>query len=144
MANRWRNKLTEVCKNGSLWWLRPDGTTRVTIEHVQRDDGSFEPRKIHTVVISTPHTKPLKAVRSKEVATYSGPEETAPSMAEITASGAHGGNAFSDQEHINGGQVCRVHLPTDGQIRGEKRIEQTVIVAAFTRDWRRQTPVYVW
>ena len=29
------------------------------------------------------------------------------------------------------------------QIRGEERIEQTVIVAAFIRDWRRQTPVFL-
>ena len=28
------------------------------------------------------HTEPLKAVRSEEVAVYSGPEETAPSTAE--------------------------------------------------------------
>merc|ERR1711945_20151 len=42
-----------------------------------------EPRKIHTVVISTQHAEPLKAVRSKEVAGYSGPAETAPSMEEM-------------------------------------------------------------
>merc|ERR1712011_49023 len=35
------------------------------------------------VVISTQHAEPLKAVRSKEVAGYSGPEETAPSMDEM-------------------------------------------------------------
>merc|ERR1712209_192967 len=68
---------------GDLWWLRPDGKTQVTIEYLQRADGSVEPRKIHTVVISTQHAEPLKAVRSKEVAGYSGPEETAPSMEEM-------------------------------------------------------------
>jgi len=72
-----------VRKNGDLWWLRPDGKTQVTIEYVQRADGSVEPRKIHTVVISTQHAEPLKAVRSKEVAGYSGPEETAPSMEDM-------------------------------------------------------------
>merc|ERR1712227_1006392 len=75
--------VTDVRKNGDLWWLRPDGKTQVTIEYVQRADGSVEPRKIHTVVISTQHAEPLKAVRSKEVAGYSGPEETAPSMEEM-------------------------------------------------------------
>merc|ERR1711935_545806 len=39
-----------------------------------------EPRKIHTVVISTQHAEPLKATRSKEVAGYTGPDATAPSM----------------------------------------------------------------
>merc|ERR1712195_382612 len=36
--------------------------------------------KIHTVVISTQHAEPLKAVRSKECAGYRGPEMTAPTM----------------------------------------------------------------
>merc|ERR1719284_678024 len=78
MATRLGKKLTDVRKNGDLWGLRPDGKTQVTIEYLQRADGSVEPRKIHTVVISTQHAEPLKAVRSKEVAGYSGPEETAP------------------------------------------------------------------
>ena len=68
-------------KSGDVWWLRNDGKTQVTIEYVQRDDGSVEPRKIHTVVIPTQRTEPLKAVRSKEVAVYSGPEEAVPIMA---------------------------------------------------------------
>ena len=48
------------------------------------------------------------------------------------------GSALSSKDHTSGGQVCSVHLPTSGQIRGEERIEQTVIVAVFIRDWRRQ------
>merc|ERR1711991_454403 len=39
--------------------------------------------KIHTVVISTQHAEPGKAVRSKECAGYSGPEMTAPSMEDM-------------------------------------------------------------
>merc|ERR1712023_370705 len=70
-------------KNGELWWLRPDGKTQVTIEYLQKADGSVEPLKIHTVVISTQHAEPLKAVRSKECAGYTGPEMTAPSMEEM-------------------------------------------------------------
>merc|ERR1712125_140436 len=35
---------------------------------------------IHTVVISTQHAEPLKATRKKEVAGYTGADETAPSM----------------------------------------------------------------
>merc|ERR1711935_217609 len=75
--------LTDVRKDGSLWWLRPDGKTQVTIEYKQKADGSVEPLKIHTVVISTQHAEPLKAVRSKEQAGYSGPEMTAPSMEDM-------------------------------------------------------------
>merc|ERR1712117_509388 len=71
MATRLGKKLTDVRKNGSLWWLRPDGKTQVTIQYLQREDGSVEPQKIHTVVISTQHAEPLKATRRKEVASAS-------------------------------------------------------------------------
>merc|ERR1711881_623762 len=83
VATRLGKKLTDVRKNGKLWWLRPDGKTQVTIEYLQKADGSVEPQKIHTVVISTQHAEPLKAVRSKECAGYTGPEMTAPSMEEM-------------------------------------------------------------
>jgi len=83
VATRLGKKLTDVRKNGLLWWLRPDGKTQVTIEYLQRADGAVEPRKIHTVVISTQHAEPLKAKRSKECAGYSGPEMVAPSMEEM-------------------------------------------------------------
>merc|ERR1712032_1798135 len=49
----------------------------------QKADGSVEPQKIHTVVISTQHAEPLKAVRTKECAGYSGAEMTAPSFEDM-------------------------------------------------------------
>merc|ERR1712046_233880 len=83
VATKLGKTLTDVRKSGELWWLRPDGKTQVTIEYKQNADGSVEPQKIHTVVISTQHAEPLKAVRSKECAGYSGPEMTAPSMEDM-------------------------------------------------------------
>merc|ERR1711968_128621 len=83
MATSLGYKLTEVRKNGKLWWLRPDGKTQVTIEYLQKEDGSVEPQKIHTVLISTQHAEPSKAVRTKECAGYTGPEMTAPSMEDM-------------------------------------------------------------
>merc|ERR1712217_740634 len=83
VATRLGKKLTDVRKNGELWWLRPDGKTQVTIQYKQKADGSVEPQKIHTVVISTQHAEPLKATRCKEVAGYTGPDATAPSMEEM-------------------------------------------------------------
>merc|ERR1712028_236816 len=83
MATRLGKKLTDVRKNGDLWWLRPDGKTQVTVEYKQNEDGSVEPQKIHTVVISTQHAEPLKALRSKECEGYTGPEMTAPSMEDM-------------------------------------------------------------
>merc|ERR1712194_553257 len=86
IATRLGKKLTDVRKSGDLWWLRPDGKTQVTIEYLQRADGSVEPQKIHTVVISTQHAEPSKAVRSKIIIdTYGG-------------WGAHGGGAFSGKD----------------------------------------------
>merc|ERR1711975_99300 len=83
IATRLGKKLTDVRKDGSLWWLRPDGKTQVTIEYKQNADGSVEPLKFHTVVISTQHAEPSKATRRKEVAGYTGPDDTAPSMEEM-------------------------------------------------------------
>jgi S-adenosylmethionine synthetase len=83
MATRLGKTLTDVRKSGELWWLRPDGKTQVTIEYKQKADGSVEPQKVHTVVISTQHAEPLKATRKKEVAGYTGPDATAPSMKEM-------------------------------------------------------------
>merc|ERR1719458_795742 len=83
VATKLGKKLTDVRKDGSLWWLRPDGKTQVTIEYKQHADGSVEPLKFHTVVISTQHAEPLKAKRTKEVKGYTGAEDTAPSMEEM-------------------------------------------------------------
>merc|ERR1719398_196161 len=83
MATRLGKKLTDVRKSGHLWWLRPDGKTQVTIEYTQNADGSVEPQKIHTVVISTQHAAPGVTKRTKECAGYNGAEMTAPSMEEM-------------------------------------------------------------
>ena len=83
VATKLGKKLTDVRKSGDLWWLRPDGKTQVTIEYKQNLDGSVEPLKFHTIVISTQHAEPLKATRCTEVAGYKGPDATAPSMDEM-------------------------------------------------------------
>merc|ERR1712084_43330 len=83
VATKLGKTLTDVRKSGELWWLRPDGKTQVTIEYKQHTDGSVEPLKFHTVVISTQHAEPSKATRKNEVAGYNGPDATAPSMEEM-------------------------------------------------------------
>merc|ERR1712100_583354 len=79
VATRLGKKLTDVRKDGSLWWLRPDGKTQVTVEYKQKSDGSVEPLKVHTVVISTQHAAP----GVEECSGYSGPEMIAPSMEQM-------------------------------------------------------------
>ena len=83
MATRLGKTLTDVRKSGECWWLRPDGKTQVTIEYLQHPDGSVEPKKIHTVVISTQHAEPSKAKRTQECAGYTGAEMVAPSMEQM-------------------------------------------------------------
>ncbi|MEP6851357.1 MAG: methionine adenosyltransferase [bacterium] len=50
LAHRLAEKLTEVRKNGTVPYLRPDGKTQVTIEYV---DG--RPTRLDTVVVSSQH-----------------------------------------------------------------------------------------
>merc|ERR1719305_1800396 len=83
VATRLGKKLTDVRKDGSLWWLRPDGKTQVTVEYKQNSDGSVEPLKVHTVVISPQHAAPGTAKRTEEGAGYNGKEMTAPSMEQM-------------------------------------------------------------
>ena len=83
MATRLGKTLTDVRKSGECWWLRPDGKTQVTIEYMQHPDGSVEPKKIHTVVISTQHAEPSKAKRTQECAGYTGAEMVAPTMEQM-------------------------------------------------------------
>jgi len=45
------SKLTAARKKGDLWWVHPDSRTKVTIEFVQRTDGTAKPLRIHTVTI---------------------------------------------------------------------------------------------
>jgi len=83
IATRLGKKLTDVRKNGQLWWLRPDGKTQVTVEYKQKADGSVEPLKVHTVVISTQHAEPSKATRPEETGKANDPKDVAPSMEEM-------------------------------------------------------------
>ena len=51
IAQRLAQRLTEVRKDGTLGYLRPDGKTQVTIEYDEND----RPLRIDTVVLSTQH-----------------------------------------------------------------------------------------
>jgi len=56
LATNIGSKLTEVRKNGTLDWVRPDGKTQVTCEY-KLVNGVPVPQRVHTVVISTQHTE---------------------------------------------------------------------------------------
>ena len=51
LAHRLARRLTEVRKNGTLTYLRPDGKTQVTVEYDEND----KPVRLDAVVLSTQH-----------------------------------------------------------------------------------------
>lgn len=61
LAHALAKKLTDVRKNGTLSYLRPDGKTQVTIEY---DDD--KPVRVDTIVISTQHAPEVEIAQIKE------------------------------------------------------------------------------
>jgi S-adenosylmethionine synthetase len=53
LAHKLTHKLSEVRKNGTLPYLRPDGKSQVTVEY----DANHRPTRIDAVVISTQHAE---------------------------------------------------------------------------------------
>lgn len=51
LAHKLTKKLSEVRKNGTLEYLRPDGKAQVTIEYDEND----KPVRVNTIVVSTQH-----------------------------------------------------------------------------------------
>ena len=54
LALRLSDKLTEVRKNKTLAWLRPDGKTQVTVEYV-KENNNIRPIRIQNILVSTQH-----------------------------------------------------------------------------------------
>lgn len=61
LAHRLSRKLTEVRKNKTLSYLRPDGKTQVTVEY-END----RPKRIDTIVISTQHAEEVSLETIRE------------------------------------------------------------------------------
>ncbi len=61
LAHRLAKKLTEVRKNGTLPYLRPDGKTQVTVEYI---DG--KPAAVDTIVISSQHSPDVELEQIKK------------------------------------------------------------------------------
>ncbi|MGN1305899.1 MAG: methionine adenosyltransferase [Oscillospiraceae bacterium] len=61
LAHKLAKKLTEVRKNGSIPYLRPDGKTQVTVEY--EDD---KPVRVDTVVVSTQHSEAVALEQIRE------------------------------------------------------------------------------
>ena len=55
IATKLAEKLTEVRKNKTLPWLRPDGKTEVTVEYEKKNNGEVIPIRIENILISAQH-----------------------------------------------------------------------------------------
>ena len=62
LAHKLALRLTDVRKNGTLQYLRPDGKTQVTVEY----DENGKPVRVDTVVISTQHSASVELERIRE------------------------------------------------------------------------------
>jgi S-adenosylmethionine synthetase len=56
LATKLGYRLTQVRKDGTVPWLRPDGKTQVTVEY-KKEGGAMIPIRVHTVLISTQHNE---------------------------------------------------------------------------------------
>ena len=66
LAHKMALRLTEVRKNGTLPYLRPDGKTQVTVEYDTDANGVNRPKRIDTIVVSSQHDAetPLEQIRA--------------------------------------------------------------------------------
>jgi S-adenosylmethionine synthetase len=56
LATQIGHRLTQVRKDGTCPWLRPDGKTQVTVEYRKEANGAVTPLRVHTILISTQHS----------------------------------------------------------------------------------------
>ena len=61
LAHRMARRLSEVRKDGTLPWLRPDGKTQVTVEY-----SYGRPKRIDTVLVSTQHSPEISQEEIRE------------------------------------------------------------------------------
>jgi len=61
LAHKLTRRLTEVRKDGTLLWLRPDGKSQVTVEY-----SSGSPHRVDTVLVSTQHSEDISQGEIRE------------------------------------------------------------------------------
>lgn len=56
LATKLGKRMTEVRKNGTLPWMRPDNKVQVTVAY-KEENGATIPQFVHTILISTQHSE---------------------------------------------------------------------------------------
>lgn len=62
LAHQMTRRMSELRRNGSIPYLRPDAKSQVTVEY----NGRYEPQRIHTIVLSTWHSEQPEQRQIKE------------------------------------------------------------------------------
>ena len=64
LAHQMNKKISDLRRDGTLWWARPDTKTQVTAEY-EFQKGACVPIRVHTVVVSCQHSEKvtLEALR---------------------------------------------------------------------------------
>jgi len=64
LAHQMNKKISDLRRDGTLWWARPDTKTQVTCEYYEKN-GACIPVRVHTVVVSCQHSEKvtLEALR---------------------------------------------------------------------------------
>merc|ERR1711964_770096 len=66
LAHQMNKKISDLRRDGTLWWARPDTKTQVTCEYYF-ENGACIPTRVHTVVVSCQHSE--KDIMEKVVLT---------------------------------------------------------------------------
>jgi len=64
LAHQLNKKISDLRRDGTLWWARPDSKTQITCECAE-ENGAVVPIRVHTVVVSVQHSEKvsLEALR---------------------------------------------------------------------------------
>lgn len=65
LAHNLNKKLSDLRRDGTLWWARPDTKTQVTCEYAL-ENGACIPLRVHTVVVSTQHSEKVTLAALRE------------------------------------------------------------------------------
>jgi len=65
LAHNLNKKLSDLRRDGTLWWARPDTKTQVTCEY-SFENGACIPKRVHTVVVSTQHSEKVTLAALRE------------------------------------------------------------------------------
>jgi S-adenosylmethionine synthetase len=65
LAHNLNKKLSDLRRDGTLWWARPDTKTQVTCDY-KFENGACVPTRVHTVVVSTQHSEKVTLTALRE------------------------------------------------------------------------------